>query len=242
MEGVTRESVRPLLDLQKIDSAMDRLTLRKANLPEQQELDALVEQRSELAGRNAEQQSVLDAAVREQTKLETDIQQVQDKIDKEQARLYGGDVNSPKELSNIQAELDSLRRRKIHLEDQELEVMERREGIEAEANTLSSSLAELETAVAEVTVRRDRAASEIEQELDTLRAQREALVPTIDAELLEMYERLRGKFGGVAIGALEGGTCKACGLPLSPVSREEIRSGDDPLPRCENCRRILVVV
>ena len=80
MEGVTRESMRPLLDLQRVDSGADRLNQRKADLPEQRELDDLNEQRSVLAVTHAEAQATLDAVAREQTKLETEINQIDDKV------------------------------------------------------------------------------------------------------------------------------------------------------------------
>lgn len=242
MEGVTREDLRPLLDLQRIDTANDRLFTRKSDLPEQRALDELVVRRTEIAGNHAEQQALLDNVTRDQNKLEGEIAQITNKMEHEQARLYSGDVGNPKELANIQAELDALRRRKVHLEDQELDVMENREGIEADANRFAAELADIEMQVAEATVKRDNASIEIEREMDELAARRSALVPSINAELLELYDSMRPKFGGVAVAALESGTCKGCGLPLSPMAREEIRTTDDPLVRCENCRRLLVVV
>ncbi|MGZ4120782.1 MAG: CT398-like coiled coil hairpin domain-containing protein, partial [Actinomycetota bacterium] len=105
MEGVTRESMRPLLDLQRVDSGIDRLNQRKADLPEQRELDELNEQRATLAVTHAEAQATLDAVARDQTKLETEISQIDDKVTHEQSRLYSGEVSNPKELANIQAEL-----------------------------------------------------------------------------------------------------------------------------------------
>ena len=241
MEGVTRESMRPLLDLQRVDSGIDRLNQRKADLPEQRELDDLNEQRSGMAVTHAEAQASLDAVAREQTKLETEIQQIDDKVTHEQSRLYSGEVSNPKELANIQAELDALRRRKAHLEDQELEVMERREGIEKEHGDLFSSLADLDAKIADATQRRDHAAVEISEELTRLGEERAQLVPTIHPEVLELYEDLRARRGGVAAGALENGVCRACGLPLSPMQRDEIKRSDDPIIRCENCRRLLVI-
>jgi predicted nucleic acid-binding Zn-ribbon protein len=241
VEGVTRESMRPLLDLQRVDSAVDRLNQRKADLPEQRELDELNEQRSTLAVTNAEAQASLDAVAREQTKLETEIQQIDDKVSHEQGRLYSGEISNPKELANIQAELDALRRRKAHLEDQELEVMEQREGIEKEHGDVATTLADLNAKVADATQRRDHASVEIEDELKSLAAERAQLVPVIHPEVIELYEDIRARRGGVAVGALVDGTCRACGLPLSPMQRDEIKRSDDPIIRCENCRRLLVI-
>ncbi|MFN2614637.1 MAG: zinc ribbon domain-containing protein [Actinomycetota bacterium] len=242
MESVTRESVRPLLDLQRIDSSLDRLAQRKADLPEQRELDALAAERAGLAVTHGERQGELDAVVREQSKLEDEISSITSKIEHEQARLYSGQVQNPKELSNIQAELDALRRRKSHLEDQELEVMEKREAIEGDAGALTTQLGELDARIAAAAAARDSASVEIENELSSLGAERAQIVPSLPAEVIEVYEEARVKRGGVAVGALQNGMCTACRLPLSPLARDEIRRSDNPLPRCENCRRILVVV
>lgn len=242
MEGVTRESLRPLLDLQRVDTATDRLQLRRADLPEQGELDDLVAQREEIAGARAEKQLELDAAIREQSKLEDEISMIGQKIEHEQERLYSGAVTVAKELANIQAELDALRRRKNHLEDQELEVMERREDLEKEAGALNSSFEDLDAKVADATARRDAATVEIDRELAGLASEREGIAPTLHHDVLELYEDVRAKKGGVGVGALQRGTCGACHLPLSPLAREEIRTTDEPIVRCENCRRLLVVL
>jgi hypothetical protein len=242
VEGVTRESMRPLLELQRVDSGTDRLNQRKADLPEQRELDELAEQRSAIDVTFAEQQAALDAVAREQTKLETEVSQIEDKVTHEQSRLYSGEVSNPKELSNIQAELDALRRRKAHLEDQELDVMERREGLEKEHGDVATAVADLDAKIADATSRRDAASVEIEHELKRLADERAQILPTLHPEVIELYEDLRARKGGVAVGALENGTCRACGLPLSPMQRDEIKRSDDPIIRCENCRRLLVIL
>ena len=241
MEGVTRESMRPLLDLQRVDSGIDRLNQRKADLPEQRELGELNAQRSELGVTHAEAQATLDGVVRDQTKIETEISQIDEKVAHEQSRLYSGDISNSRELANIQAELDALRRRKVHLEDQELEIMERREGIEKEHGDLASALADLDAKVADATQRRDHASVEIHDELERLAQERAQLVPKLNTEVIELYEDIRARRGGVAVGALKNGTCSACGLPLSPMQRDEIKRSDDPIIRCENCRRLLVI-
>ena len=242
MEGVTRESMRPLLDLQRVDSGVDRLNQRKADLPEQRELDELNEQRSVLAVTHAEAQASLDSVAREQTKLETEINQIDEKVTHEQGRLYSGELSNPKELSNIQAELDALRRRKAHLEDQELEVMERGEGVEKEHGDLFAALSDLDAKIADATARRDTASIEIQNELKRFTEERAQIVPTLHPDVVALYEDIRERRGGVAVGLLENGTCRACGLPLSPMQRDEIRRGTEPIVRCENCRRLLVIL
>lgn len=242
MDAPTRADMLPLLELQQIDSAADRLSAKRAKLPEQAELETHLAQRIEDAAIHAEVQEELDGVIREQTRLETDTQMVTDRIDKERGRLEAGSVTSPREMANIQAELDALGRRRSLLEDQDLEVMERREELEKVARDLSAGLSDLDAKITDTTARRDAALAQIDAELAELRGRRDGLTPTMHQEVVERYEQVRAKQGGIGVAALERSTCRACSLPLSPMALEDIKQTDDPFVRCENCRRLLVIV
>jgi len=56
--------------------------------------------------------------------------------------LDSGAVNDPKQLLNLQHELESLARRQSDLEDLELEAMERVEGAQAAVQVLAGQKAE----------------------------------------------------------------------------------------------------
>lgn len=241
MENLTREMMKQLLELQRTDSSIHRLDIRLATLPEQAELNELAAERDEVAGRHAERALELDGFTRQQNKFEAEIAQVTEKIEHERARLYSGDVTNPKELSSIQAELDALARRKTHLEDQELEVMEQREEVDGAVAVLRAQIDEIDARVADAMSRRDASAADINAERAELKATREKITPNLDAELLSLYETMRPKMSGVAVGALQDWTCRACGLPLSPMARQQIKSSDELLIKCENCLRLLVL-
>lgn len=241
MEGVTRDALKRLLDLQRIDSALDRLRQRKADLPEQRTLDELTVDLEASRSSHDAKQAELDAVAHDQSRLEGEVSMIEEKIKHESERLYGGDITSPKELASIQAELDGLRRRKNHLEDQDLEVMERREAIERDLAALREARDGLETRVAEAEAARDAAAVEIESDLAANEGERSRISPDIPDELRELYHDLRSKKQGVGVAALVGGVCRGCGVALSPVALDGIkRSGADEIARCENCRRLLV--
>lgn len=241
MTEPTRLDLIPLLQVQQMDTAIDRLMHRSANLPEQAELSTLQAQRIEDAAIHAERQEELDKVDREVSRLETDTQMIVDRVVHEKARLDSGSVTSPREMANISAELDSLARRKSHLEDQELEVMEKREEIEAGVNESATALSDLEGKTVEVTRKRDEILSEINAELADLRARRDALTMSMIPEVVERYEQVRAKQGGIGAAAVERGTCRACSLPLSPMAKDEIKTSEEVFLRCENCRRILVI-
>lgn len=241
MEGLTREKMRPLLDLQRTDSATDRLVARRANLPEQIELDELAARRGEIAGVHAERKKAFDEVALQQSRMEGEVSMLDEKISKESDRLYGGDITNPKELAGIQAEIDALRRRKNHVEDQLIDVMEQREALEGEVAGLQSQLEETDRQIADATQRRDTASVDIQHELEQLEAERARLRPQFPQEVLDLYEELRGRKDGVATAALVEKVCMGCHVELTPMAREEIRRSSDPIIRCENCRRLLVI-
>ena len=243
MEGVTRDTLKRLLDLQRVDSAIDRLRQRKADLPEQRAVDELTAQMEEAGSSRAVIQAQLDELARDQGRLEGELSTIEEKIKHESERLYGGDITSPKELANIQAELDGLRRRKNHLEDQDLEVLERREGIEKELGELAARHDELAAKAAEASAARDAAAVEIETDLASNEATRAEIAPVLPEELHDLYDDLRAKKDGVGAAALDKGVCRGCGVALSPVALDDIRRSEPgEIVRCENCRRILIPV
>jgi hypothetical protein len=241
MEGLTRESLRPLLDLQRVDSALDRLGQRKADLPEQRAVDDLTTRLEEARTTAAERETTFGSVARDQAKLEAEVAVIEDKISHESNRLYGGEISNPKELSSIQAEIDGLRRRKAHIEDQLLDLMESRESAEAELNQIRTTVGTLESEIEEAKARRDAASVEIARDLQDYGGQREALVAQFPEDLLALYNDLRSKKNGVGVAALESGVCKGCNVALSPVALDAIRRSSDPVVRCENCRRLLVV-
>ena len=62
----------------------------------------------------------------------------------------------------------------------------------------------------------------------------------LDAGLLSRYERLRERFGGVAVARLEGTRCGGCHLDLSTAEVAEVRAaGPGQFADCPQCGRLL---
>jgi len=237
---VTPEALGRLLDLQTEDTAITQLELRWANLDEAKQLAELnaglaeLEADLEIAGKQR------DEIARDQSRLEGEIKLLEDKTAREETRMFSGSVANPKELSALQAEVASLKRRQGDLEETLLDVMVQGESATETWQRLGS---ERESTAARAKQLGDEVArikSEIDAELDRHRAQREAVVPDIPEKVLTLYERLRAQKGGVGAAALVGGTCEGCHTKLSNKEVERLRA-EGGLQRCDNCRRILVV-
>lgn len=242
MEDLTREAMRPLLQLQRVDTAIDRLKRRQAELPEQKALDDLEVALRQARVTLAERQVVFDQIARDQSRLEGEIGTLEQKISHESERLYGGDIGNPKELASIQAEIDGLRRRKSHIEDQDLDLMEKHEDAEKALEDAKATVSRLEAEVSEATARRDSASTEIASELSSNEAERAGIAPALPEEVVELYDELRLKKDGVGVAPLEGGVCKGCNVKLSPMAVDAIKRSSVAIVRCENCRRLLVLL
>ena len=233
---------RALLQLQAHDSVIDRLEHRRGSLPEDARLAELADALAAVDQLTAERDGTLATVQRDQSRLEHEIDMVTAKAGNEEARAASGKVTSPKELTAIQEEVASLKRRQATLEDELLELMEQRETLEGELGELATRRQGFTAEQAEVTKARDAALVEIDRELEAERAAREALAPTVGEELRALYDQLRARHGGVGAAALVGNTCQGCRVSISPVELAAVRKQPpEQIKRCENCRRILVV-
>ena len=233
---------RALLALQAHDSAIDRLDHRRGSLPEDAQLRELGDALAAVDQLTAEREGTLATVQRDQSRLEHEIDMVTSKARNEEARAVSGKVTSPKELTAIQEEVASLRRRQSTLEDELLELMEQRETLEAEVGELATRRDGFTTEQAKVTEARDTALAEIDRELDAERAARDGIVPSVGEQLRGLYDQLRSRHAGVGAAALVGNTCQGCRVSISPVELAAVRKlPPEEIKRCENCRRILVV-
>ena len=230
-----------LLELAEIDAELTRLEHRRRGLPEHEEIAALERRDRELR----DELAVLDATEgdlkREQAKSEGDVEQVRARIERDRSRLNAGQVSSPKELENLQSEIESLHRRQSDLEEIVLDVMERREGAQSRQAAAGAERERIAADLTAVTARRDAALGEIGEQAGKAADRRIAVVADEPAELIDLYERLRAQHGGVGAAALRRGRCEGCHLSLNTVDLNAIRAAaPDEVLRCEECRRILV--
>ncbi|SNT59061.1 hypothetical protein SAMN05443665_105146 [Actinomadura meyerae] len=230
-----------LLDLQELDSSLDRLAHRRRTLPELAEIERLEGRLTELRDAIVAAETELGDLQREQRKAEQDVDQVRTRADRDQKRLDSGQVTSAKDLSSLQAEIESLHRRQSDLEEVVLEIMERTEEAEGRVAALRADQAAAQEELAGLSERRDAAQREIDEEAGTTSTARTAVAKDIPDDLLALYEKLRGQFGGVGAAKLFRGACQGCHLALNTVDLNNIRAAaEDEVVRCEECRRILI--
>lgn len=230
---------RTLLELADVDRAIGAARHRRAGLPELAVIAAGAERIDELNGRLVLAQTEVGDLDRASRKLDDEIESVRARADRDRERLASGAAGA-KELENLQREVESLTRRQATLEDDSLELMERRESADAAMAAIQRDLDVVLADVGGATGRRDDVFTDIDDELGRLDARRVALVALIPADLLALYERIRGT-GKVGAAVLNGDACGACRIQVDRQALQEFREAPaDAVVRCPECAAILV--
>jgi uncharacterized protein len=234
-------SQRRLLDLQAVDSALAQLQHRRRTLPEHAELARLRAERQTLASDLVAADTVVSDLQLEQTKAESDLEPVQERLVRNQRRIADGSVPDAKALASMVAEIDHLKKRIGDLEDAELEVMEQLESAAATRERLRSRSVELEQALVQTTARRDEQLAALDADMGQRRAMRGEIAPGIDASLLGLYDKIAASHGGVGAAELRAGRCTGCQLEVNSADlRAFVAAPEDEVLRCEECSRILI--
>ncbi|HCU99990.1 MAG: hypothetical protein CL897_01360 [Dehalococcoidia bacterium] len=176
---------------------------------------------------------------REQNGLEDEIAILREKISREEGRLYDGTVNLPKELTDLQQEIASLRSHLSDIEDTELALLDKLEAAETSQKEAHAALGREEAATREKQNRLENIIVKVESEIAATNSERESCRGRLTASLLAQYDDLRRRKGGIAVTHLRAGACTGCRVSVPPSARKRSLDPETPAP-CPNCERILV--
>jgi predicted nucleic acid-binding Zn-ribbon protein len=236
MRGMDR-----ILELQELDTSIDRLSHRREQLEAGEEIAAVRAETEAAESRLGELRLGLDAVGRESSRLEHEIESMGAKLAAEEKRMYDGSIANAKELEALQHEIANLRDRRSRAEDELLDQMVRREDLEARASEADVEVVAARARVEEVGGGAATELDDIAAALTERSATRAEIASEVEAELLELYEDLRRQKRGIGAAAIVDGVCQACHEKLSAVELDKLKHTDD-VKRCEHCRRIVVFV
>jgi uncharacterized protein len=229
---------RRLLDLAEADADLTRIAHRRRTLPELAEIGgveaSLRARRDELV---AAETTVSDLD-RDVSKLETEIDAVRAREDRDRGLLKAG--VGARQVTDLEHELQTLQRRQSVLEDELLEVMERREAAGIEADRAREAVAQAQRQLADAQHRRDLTLADLDVAEQRRTHDRTEIIASIPPDLLALYDRIRAQKGtGAAL--LRARRCGSCRLELDRSAISALREGaTDDVLRCEECGVILV--
>lgn len=225
--------VKQLYQLQEVELEIESNEQALAQIARQLgESQAVVRARTKL---KLEQQH-LEELRRQQHAAEWEIEALVSKLTTAEGKLYSGRIKNPKELTNLQHEVDGLRVRRDQLEDKALAIMNRVELATTSVDTLSN---ELKTLEAEWHSQQQQLSTNMEQLktiLSDLKHKRQLLSVKIDPQAIELYQGLK-KQRRQAVAKVEQGICRGCRISLPTTELQRARG--DSLVQCSSCGRIL---
>ena len=224
-----------LYRLQQIDSQLDNA--RTA-------LQSIESKLSDITQIESAQQNAIQAEQKRQSELkglrdaENKSYDTRVKIELAESSLYGGKIQNPKELQDMQNEIASLKRLVITLEDRELEAMMAVEEAEGKLTQANEALKDIEGKQIEQNATLNGERTKLLAQIERLESERKATLPPISAADLSLYDQLRKIRNGVAVVNISSRACTACGATLTSALIQTTQSTGQ-LVRCPTCGRIL---
>jgi predicted nucleic acid-binding Zn-ribbon protein len=224
-----------LYQLQKIDNNISRVTNRitKINVTLNNNLEILASKRA-IDEKNNERE-VLSVKLSE---VEAKIQEKRNKLEFAESSLYSGTIKNPKELQDLQKEINSIKPVIAGFENDQLDLMLQVESIDETVKHLESEHKFLLTRIAgeHQVIITERETLTVE--LSKNESEKIAVLSQIPTNMLEIYRNLREKKAGVAVALIDDQSCSICGSALTPAQCQSARS-QSGYQLCPSCGRIL---
>lgn len=224
-----------LTALQKVDDQLRSLRREQQALPRQLEAPkrAHNEAREELESVQVE----IDRNERQQHDLEMELQSTQDALDKVQRKLR--EVKTNREYSAVLTEIDAGKQQMTCMEDQLLQLMEQAEQKRQAKGVQEQRLRTARDVLQEQGHAVEQASELLNQKILVEREKRRQTAVGLNADLLEVYEKLTAQNDGSVVVHLNDGVCGGCHLKVQPQLISEIRL-QKSLHTCPYCRLILL--
>ena len=172
--------------------------------------------------------------------LELIFETTQSKVTSTESKLYGGTIRNPKELEDLQSELNSLKDRQSNEEDSYLIAMEQAEDTGQKLTKLEDMLRNLEKVWDQDQIRLNEEKNNSTTSLVELRSKRESISTNIDQISLSLYSRVRNQRNGTAVARVERGICQGCNITLPTKPVQQAKNQDRPM-QCPSCSRLLYI-
>jgi uncharacterized protein len=226
-----------LYALQETDQALDKAKGRLAEIEAQ-----LGESEEMILAREVaeEKRAGVDQLRSHLSEAEDSVEDIRTKAASVEGKLYGGTVTSPKELSDLSDDLKSLRHLVATREDILLGLLVEIEDADAQLAGAQAEYGNIESTWKQQQEGLLKEKAQLEPQIASLQAQRDAQSSSVDPGSLRLYELLRERHGGYAVARVERGMCQGCRITLPMSLLQKVRSGVG-LVQCVSCERILLV-
>lgn len=228
--------VAKLYELQKIDTTVTKVRRRLG------QLKSLLTESDDLKAARARSESLEQAQQQWKSKQKTaelEMLTLTSRIKESENRLMGGQVRNPKELEALQSSIEALQRQHGLIETQSVEALLQAEELVGQVATARDQFQSLQESWSASQSELTEEEAKLKRGYLFLKKQRETLTESLDKALLQQYEHMRERKGGVAVASIENEVCSACNVKIPSGVLSTLRSQSERLVTCPSCGRIL---
>jgi uncharacterized protein len=228
--------LKSLIELQAVDLRLIGIRERLARFPKRlAEVEARV---TAARQRVTAAKEAHTTGLKERKTYEMDVEQWKERAKK--YRNQSGEVKSNEAYKALLHEIQNAEDEVAKAEDRLLERMVSGEEYDRQVKAAEVAVKEIEGAAS-----KDRQAIQAEynaaqKELAAAEAVRAAAIATVPEDLVDHYERIAKRHGGIALAEIRGEGCGQCGVHIRPhVIQQLQRDSNEGFFHCETCTRIL---
>jgi predicted nucleic acid-binding Zn-ribbon protein len=232
--------LQPLLQLQRVDTALLQLAHHQSSLAERTSLAAAKAGLVATQGKHNKLLTELKAVKEDVVALEAANKKCEMAIQKYSQQLKT--VIAPREAEALQHEIETMRVERSGNDDKELALLEKSENIESQISELAEQIDSQQASVEQATLAVNSVLATCEADKQKLDAQRSQVASEIDPKLIKLYDVKRNKRTTPAVADLHGTKCQSCHLDLSVVELSALKKvSAEEFAECPNCDCYLVI-
>lgn len=153
-------------------------------------------------------------------------------------RMRMNRIKNIKELQALQREIDQIKLGNSQLEEELIKLLEEAEAYASALRAKEEEMKQLEAAWREKQGEIEAQVAGIERAVAEASALRQGIATRLNRELIERYELIFSRRGGVAVVTVSDGICQGCYMNIRPQLWNEIIKSEK-LILCPSCHRIL---
>ena len=228
-----KDKIKDLILLQDCDNKIKEINIKKKEVPSK--LQDMKKSLDEMEMMLKEKNDRLESIKKDRRAMEQRVQELESKLEKSRIKL--SNIKSNKEYTAVLKEIEDQERGKSLNEDNLLQLMDEIEVLDKKCIEGINELTGIKNQFNRTKEEVEKELKELDDRVDVLEKKRTEFCDAMDKDLLKRYLLLKGRKGGMAIGAVIGGVCQSCHMGIPPQQFIELIRCDS-LPACPNCNRM----
>lgn len=230
------EQMAVLYEVQQADLEIARLKQALVSLDTGELL------RAEIAAAEAELAKVrkrLSGLEAERLDQTLELETLSEKKTRFEAQLYGGKVSNPRQLGDLQEEVNMLKREGDRVETRVIELMLELEQQGADLAGQEAELAGQRARLQELLQQFEVTSRRLQAEIAQWEERRRGAATQVNAHLLKRYDQIRVSKGNLGLARVTDQTCPGCRVAIPSERLRAIKAGRVG-ETCDNCGRLLM--